>query len=132
MSEEPTPTFDVEKLLSSPLYEDQDDLDRLVIITNPDEAAAILNGSNTHHQAGNPQHSPGVKGIKSPQHSPGAKGPRQGETPQPKKPRNSPGLNRLGHIRPQSNPQLMSGPQWSRAIGEQIAWSPPKQHSRSP
>ena len=63
MSEEPIPTFDVEKLLSSPQYEDQDDLDRLVIITDPDEAAPILNGSNTHDQAGNPQHSPGVKGI---------------------------------------------------------------------
>ena len=129
MNEEPTPTFDVEKLLSSPQYEDQEDLDRIVIITDPDEAAAILNGGNTYDQAGNPPTLPRSEGN---QDSSGAKGPLQGETPLPKKPRNSPGLNKLGHIRPQSNPQLMSGPQWSRVIGEHIVWSPPKLHSRSP
>ena len=39
----------------------------LVMIEDPDEATAILNGSKTHDQAGNPQHSPGAKGPKTPQ-----------------------------------------------------------------
>ena len=34
LSEEPTPTYDVEKLLNSPQYEDQEDPDKLVIITH--------------------------------------------------------------------------------------------------
>ena len=120
----------MEKLLSSPQYEEQDDLDRLVIITDPDEAAAILNGGNTHDQAGNPpppRHSPGVKGIKYPKHSPVAKGPMQGETLQPQK---LPRTQQTGSYKTPEHSQ--SGPQWSRAIGKHIAWSHQKQHSRSP
>ena len=62
LSEEPTPTYDVEKLLSSPQYEDMEDPDKLVIITDPDEAAAILNGGNCQDQAGNPPTLPRSEG----------------------------------------------------------------------
>ena len=117
MSEEPTPTFDVEKLLSSPQYEDQEDLDRLVIITDPDEAAAILNGGNTHDQAGNPPTLPRNEGN---QDSPGANGAIAWGNSPTQKTQELPGTQQTGSYKtPEQspNPQLMmSGPQWSRVI----------------
>ena len=89
LNEGPTPTFDVEKLLSSPQSEDLvDDIfdNPLVKIEDPDEAAALLNGGNTQDQAGNPTTLPRSEGN---QNSPGARGPKQGVTPHPQKPRNS-------------------------------------------
>ena len=87
MSEEPTPTYDVEKLLSSPQYEEQDDLDRLVIITDPDEAAAILNGGNTLDQAGNPPTLPRNEGNQVSPTLPRSKGANaRGNSPTPKNP----------------------------------------------
>ena len=103
-----------------------------LVITDPDEAAAILNGGNTHDQAGNPPTLPRSEGNQNSPTLPRSEGPMQGETPKPQKPRNSPGLTRLGHTRPKSTPQLMSGPQWSKAIEKPIAWSHQKQHPRNP
>ena len=100
-----------------PQYEDQENLDRLVIITDPDEAAAILNGGNTHDQAGNPPTLPRSEGNQDSPTLPRSEGATARGNSPTQKTKELPRTQQTGSYKtPEQSPHSPTDDEWTTVV----------------